>query len=516
MKGSGDTHNSQMTGRMIQASLAILFSRVTGFFRDVVFAVLWGTSGVMASFVIAFKIPNLFRSLFGEGALTAAFIPLFSRVSHDEGEASALRFTGNLLGVISILLTIIVTLLILVTFVLRSFFLSDSAQLTLKLSAWFLPFLIFICISAVLSALINIYGNFLLPAMLSSMTNVIFIATAWFICPLFGLTPESQIFGMAIAVLSSGILQVLVLMLWLKRHKVKLPLSHRLGSHTILLFKKATPALLGSGLSQINSFVDMVLAIFLGSFAVSSLYFSQRLIYLPVGIFAVALGIVCLPTMSKSASAGKLSEVASTLNFSLRLVLFLTIPVTLYLFAFGEGVIDLVFGYGNFNEESAKQTLWALMFYLPGLPFFSAAKVILPAYHSRLDFKTPIKVAVVCLFLNLVLNLILMNFLQQGGLALATSISSACNILFLLYFLKVDLGNLHLRTVLRRAIQILLYTLFSLCPGLFLFYSFKKESIGVATVLSFCLSALIFVSVARLFKSPELEILLARLKRRKQ
>jgi len=515
MKGAVDTQNSQMTGRMMQASLAILFSRVTGFFRDIVFAMLWGTSSVMASFVVAFKIPNLFRSLFGEGALTSAFIPLFSRASHDEGEAAALKFAGNLLGVISILLTMIVTFLILVTFVLRLFYVSEAAQLTLKLSAWFLPFLIFICISAILSALLNIYGNFLLPAMLSSMTNVLFIVTAWFICPLFGTEPESQIYGMTIAVLGSGILQVLFLVFWLKRHHLKVPLSRQLGDRTISLFKKATPALLGSGLSQINSFIDTMLAIFIGSFAVSSLYFSQRLIYLPVGIFAVALGIVCLPAMSKSASSGELSEIASALNFSLRLVLFLTIPVTIYLFAYGEGVIDLVFGYGNFNEESAKQTMWALMFYLPGLPFFSASKVILPAFHSRLDFKTPIKVAGCCLILNLVLNLILMQFLKQGGLALATSISSACNILFLLYFLKVDLGDLRLRSVMRSVIQILVYTLLSLVPGLYLFYSLKNDSIGFATILSFCLSGFTFLLLARWFKSSELEILLARLKRRK-
>ena len=516
MAGSGDTNHKKMAGRMLQASSAIFFSRVTGFFRDVIFAMLWGTSGVMASYVIAFKLPNLFRSLFGEGALTAAFVPLYAKVTHQDGQTAALRFTGNFLAVVSILLTLLVTVLIFISFFLRSYFLSDSSQLTLKLTAWFLPFLLFICISAILSALVNIYGQFLLPAMLSSMTNVIFMGTAWFICPLFGATADTQIFGMVVAVLTSGVLQILILTVWLKREKIKVPLSIKRNPNTVQLFKIATPALVGSGLSQINSFVDSLLALFLGSFAVSSLYFSQRLIYLPVGIFAVALGIVCLPTMSKSAAAGKWSEVASALNFSLRLVLFLTIPVTLYLFAFREGVVDLVFGYGQFDDESAKQTMWALLFYLPGLPFFSAAKVILPAYHSRLNFKTPIKIAGVCLVINLILNLILMQFLAQGGLALATSISSACNILFLLYFLRMDLGALNLKLVLKRAIQVFLLALFSLWPGLYLFDSLTAWSIGSATILSAVVSALVFLGSAWLIKSPELEILTNRLKRRKQ
>ncbi|MCK5835056.1 MAG: murein biosynthesis integral membrane protein MurJ [Lentisphaeria bacterium] len=514
MKGSGDTQHKKVAGKMVQMSLAILFSRVTGFFRDVVFAVLWGTSGVMASFVIAFKIPNLFRSLFGEGALTAAFVPLFVKVSHDDGETSALKFTGNFLAVISIFLTVLVTALILITFLLRTFFQSPFAQLTLKLSAWFLPFLVFVCISAILSGLINIYGNFLLPAMLSSMTNVIFMLTAWFICPLFGDQADVQLFGMVIAVLSSGILQVLILTVWLRKHKVSVPLSTKADPNTFKLFKLATPALVGAGLSQINSFVDSMLAIFLGSIAVSSLYFSQRLVFLPVGIFAVALGTVCLPTMSKSASAGRLSEVGSAVNFSLRLVLFLTIPAALYFLAFRNGLVELVFGYGNFNDESATQTAWALMFYLPGLPFFSAAKVVLPAYHSRLNFKTPIKIAGGCLVINLVLNLILMNILQQGGLALATSISSACNILLLLYFLKADLGNLGLKAVLRRALEIIALTVLSLWPGLYLYHNFTQWGIRSTTLLSFFVSALAFVLLALLFKAPELEVLTRRLKRR--
>lgn len=448
MSSNGDKSHSEMTGRVMLVSAATFLSRVIGFLRDAVFAHFWGTGLAMAAWVFAFRIPNLFRALFGEGALTAAFIPLFNRKFEKEGRESSWAFACNILSVTATFLTLITALLVLVSFALRLFCSSDLSLLILKLLPWVLPFIVLICLTALLSGVLHSLNHFLAPSLMPVMLNVVMIGSALYICPAFGASGEQQIMGLAFGVLIAGIAQVLILYAVLRKKGYHFRFRPKVTSETREVGGLAVPALVGAGVYQINVMVDTLLAGWLGAYALTSLHYSQRLVYFPVGIFAVALGVVCLPLMSRAVAAKQIDEVVGALQFSLKMVLFLTLPVTLLFAMFGEHVIRLAFERGSFSAESTADTLYALCFYLPGIPAFSAVKVIIPAYHSRLDTKTPLKISLFCLGLNLIMNLVLMQFFKQGGLALATSLSSFLNIVLLLYFLRREIGCLQLRSSL--------------------------------------------------------------------
>ncbi len=496
-------------------SAAIFLSRITGFLRDMVFAGIWGTGIAMGAFTLAFKIPNLFRALFGEGALTSAFIPVFTRRNKEQGRGEAIKFAGNIITVTAVMLSLLTALLILISFCLRSLFPSPLATLTLQLLPWLLPFTVLICVSALLGAILNSFSSFLIPALMSSLFNLVLIATAWLVSPLFGDSPEEKIKALAIGVIAGGILQVLILLHTLANKGVKIRPDFNVGKEFNYVMKLATPALIGAGLYQFNSLIDSILAGFIGGHAISSLYFSQRIIYLPVGIFAVALGTVALPTMSRAAAANDIPKLKESLTFSLRTILFLTIPCSIFLIFFARETVMIIFERGSFDSESTKQTLKALFFYLPGIPFFAASKVIIPAFHSRLDIKTPIKTAGFCVVLNLILNLILMQFLDQGGLALATTISSGCNCFLLLFFLGKDTGALELNKITRATTTIFAASITALiiAGGVYNLMISQEINLLFSTACGLGIGGISYIIVVKLLKLPEADIFLSRLRK---
>lgn len=515
----GRTHKTVMAIRFFITSSAIMFSRVTGFARDIVFANLWGTGVVMSAFAWAFKIPNTFRALFGEGALTSAFIPTFSRKQQHEGKQAAVAFASNIISVTALLLAVISLLLIGGSFLLRPFFPGALPQLTLKLIPWLLPFNVLVCTTALLCALLNSFNVFLIPTLMSTLLNLIMIIAAGAVAPTLSTDREIQVKILAVGILAGGLLQIVILLAALKRRQVKLKPDFSIGKEFNYLMKLAAPALLGAGLYQFNSLIDSFLAAIIGEQAVASLYFSQRIIYLPVGIFAVALSTVALPEMSKAASENDIPKLKDSLTFSLRMVFYLTIPCAAFLLLFSRETIMILFERGSFTAESTRATLNALIFYLPGLPFFAAAKVIIPAFHSRLDIKTPIKTGSICLFINLTLNLVLMQYLRQGGLALATSIASACNCFFLIFILRDEVGILQLRPVLKGILSMLLATGCALIASTFIFRRLSAALQGalfVPTLLALLTGAFAYLVITALQKLPEAQLFLTPLKRKRR
>jgi putative peptidoglycan lipid II flippase len=192
------------------------------------------------------------------------------------------------------------------------------------------------------------------------------------------------------------------------------------------------PALLGTGVTQLNVLADRFLAYCLGNTAVGALWFSQRLVYLPVGLFGVAMGIVCLPAMSRAWSRGAHEAMHASMTYVFRQVLFLALPCAVLLGVAASPTIRLLFERGAFDNHSTAETVWALAFYLPGIPAFCCAKVAVTPFYACHDTRTPVRIALLCMLVNLALNLILMQFLRQGGLALATTISSWLNVALLL------------------------------------------------------------------------------------
>jgi putative peptidoglycan lipid II flippase len=265
--------------------------------------------------------------------------------------------------------------------------------------------------------------------------NAVLILTTLFVCPFWGGSREQQIFGLALGVLLAGFLQVGLEGLacrregmgWGLRPAFRDPAVRRVA---VLM----APAVLGVAVVQLNTLVDKVLAGWLGSAAVGALYYSQRLVYLPVGLFGVAMGVVSLTTQSQAAAREDYDAMSAQLGYALRHVLFMTLPVAALMAVLSIPVIRLLFERGSFDWQSTRETAWALWFYVPGIPAFACAKVAVTPFYARKDTRTPVRIALVCLALNVVLNLSLMWVLRQGGLALATTICSFLNVALLLRF----------------------------------------------------------------------------------
>ncbi len=435
---------------MLVYGSGVLVSRVLGLGRDVLFASVLGTGPLMAAFVFAFTIPNLFRGLFGEGAFAAAFVPVFSEALEKEDRQTAWQGACRVISVLAVALGGMVLAVMAIAW-LSGWCLTQARahiRLGLELTAWFVPYALLVCLAGALGSVLTSLRRIAVPAFSPVLLNLFLIAAAVGV----GRLPEASRMRPALlvaGVLGAGVAQ-LVAPLWRCR---SMGLSFRFSPsrHAPEVRKVLgllVPVLFGVGILQLNTLVDRMLAFYLGATATSSLYFSQRLVLLPVGLFGVAMGVNTLPVMARAWSRGDQEAMGWTVSYALRQVLFLTLPALAALWVLREPMVRLLFERGSFGELSGRETLWALAFYLPGLPAFVCAKVAVTPFHAAQDTRTPVRIALLCLVMNVVLNLILMQFLKQGGLALATTICAWLNVGLLLGLTRRRLPTFRLRGLL--------------------------------------------------------------------
>lgn len=410
-----------------------MLSRVLGLVRDILMASLFGTSMPMSAFVVAFTIPNLFRRLFGEGALSAAFVPVYMATRHQEGDVAAWAVARHILTILTIFLSGVALAGIGgITWYMGRPDLGAQTALTLSLLRIMLPYMIFICVAALYMALLNAHHHFSTPALAPSLLNVVWVLTVWLLCPLLGDRPEIQIFGVAWAVLLAGILQ------W----GIQIPKLIQFGfspgwstgwrdRHVRRIFRLMGPASLGMAITQINVVIDRFMAAWIGVWAPAALFFSERLIYLPQGIFATALSTVLLPVFSGHAARSDHRRILDMINFSLRNLLYVMIPAAIGLLTLARPIVELLFERAAFGSVSTGYTTTALMCYAPGLLVFSLGKVFVPAFYALQDTRTPVKVAACTVLLKIGLSLCFITFwplhLKHGGLALATVMAETVN-----------------------------------------------------------------------------------------
>lgn len=425
------TH-SKIISAMASGSLAIFASRVTGLIRDILFAKYWGTGNALGGFFVAFTIPNLFRRILGEGALTESFIPLFTEKLTQGGKKKAFLFASNVLTVVSLVLVLIVILGIGLCEIGSRVLPGVFASQTITFVKYLLPYTYFICIVGILSGILNTFNQFALPALNPIVLNFCIIMGLLYSHSNLELSNPENMHTLIFVVLVAGVLQLLLLIPCLMKidfffqfiPNCKSPEIRELG--TLLV-----PGIFGASVNQINVLMDRLFAGWLGGYAVTSLYYSERIVYLPIGIFAVALSTACLPSFSKSVIEGDTSKMAASLWYALRHVLYLTVPCVLLLFMLPLELVRLLYQWGNFDLESTQNTISALLFYAPGIPVFAAAKILRAGFYSRKDMKTPVRIALICLVLNIILNLILIIPLKHCGLALATTLSAYMNVILL-------------------------------------------------------------------------------------
>ena len=414
-------------------------SRCLGFIRDILIAFYLGAGAAGDAFFIAFKLPNLFRRLFAEGAFNLAFVPLFSDKLTSEGKRSALQFAEEALSILLLVLVIFVGLSQLampwLVMVIAPGFTDDPERfdLTVYLSRLTFPYLLFISLVSLLSGLLNSFQRFASAAFAPVLLNLCLIGSL--------LTMGGSGVGSAVALAWGVALAGVIQLLWLSLNCWRLQLLPGLRYPTLTasvrqLLKLMLPAVLGAGVVQLNLVVDMIIASFLPGGSVSHLYYADRVAQLPLGVIGVAMGTALLPTISRQVVEGDKGSALATQNQAVELSLVFAIPAALALLVISEPIISVLFERGAFTPADSFITAAVLSAYALGLPAFILIKVLAPGYFARKDTRTPVQIAIVALAVNVLLNLILMQFLGVVGIALASTISSWLNVTLLAWGLK--------------------------------------------------------------------------------
>ncbi len=418
-----------------------LLSRILGLVRDVIITSLFPAGTALDAFVVAFRIPNLLRRLFGEGALNAAFVPVFSEYLTKQTRREAFDLARIVITALFLILAVITALAIVFAPQFLNIQVSGWAdgdgagkiELTTRLLRIMFPYIILICLTALAAAMLNTMRHFASGAFYPLLLNISIIGSALLLSDYF----EQPVMALAVGVLIGGVLQLLLQAPPLIKRgftfKPMLQLRHP-GLRRILLLM--LPAMIGFGVVEINSYVDMLLASFLAPGSNSYLFFANRLVQLPLALFGIAVATPILPKLSKLAAKGETSEFSSTFGLGMRLIVFFTLPSTAGLILLRRPIVNLLFERGAFTRETTDAVAFALLFYAMGVFAFAAVKIAATVFYARKDTKTPVIVATVALVSNVILNLILMRYLAHGGLALASSISSFINLALLLLLVK--------------------------------------------------------------------------------
>ena len=483
------------------ASAAILISRILGLLRDMLLARVIGGGAIMTAWVLAFKIPNTFRRFFGEGAASQALIPMLGHIIEKEGIHKARNDFGIILGTLGAVLAVTSIIVGLCGIAIIPYFQLERVRFALALLPILMPYTFFICLTGVCAGILNLFGRFFLPALSSVILNLVVIFT---LLIFWGYSPEVLINRISWAVLVSGIIQLTAMLFLLKKVNM-LPTSYMpklWNNYAVKEFVTlAIPGFIGAAALQINTLVDSFIAVYIGNYAAPALYFSERLIYLPIGLFAVSIGNAALVSMSKHAAEKKHIELRQTLRYALKQIFFITIPITIFFLVFRYPLISFIFGGDKFGEKALYETAWAMLFYTMGIPAFAALKIILSSFYSRKDMKAPVKIALICVLINFVLNLILMWPLRQGGIALATTISSVINCTLLILILNKKLGSLPTGKfeVAASFLRTLCVSLVAIGIGKIFYICLKKieivHYIDWHGIISLTLSGMIFVLV---------------------
>jgi putative peptidoglycan lipid II flippase len=428
-----------------------MVSRVLGFIRDMLIAAVLGAGPVADAFFVAFRLPNLFRALFAEGAFSAAFVPLFARAVEAEGETEAAAFAEQAL---SVLLTALLVFLVLfeiampvLIYVIAPGFgdAPEQIDLAIQFARINFPYLLFISLVSLMAGILNSLGRFAAAAATPILLNLAMIAAALALVPLAPTPGHALAWGVAVA----GVLQFLWLFYFCGRAGLWLRLPRpRLSPQVRLLVRRALPVALGAGIYQVNLTINTALASWLPPGSVSYLFYADRVNQLPLGVVGIAVSTALLPLLSRQLRAGHSRAAMHSQNRALEFTLLLTLPAATALIVLAGPIMSVLFERGAFGPAEAEATATALAAYASGLPAYVLIKALAPGFFAREDTRTPVKVAGVCAVINVALNLILMWPFSYIGIAVSTAIASWINAIVLAVILW-QRGHLHLDERLR-------------------------------------------------------------------
>lgn len=409
-------------------SFFTLSSRVLGLFRDIILFAFLGATALNSAFIFAFTLPNLFRRLLGEGALSSAVVPVLSQEYERDGESAAFRFLNQALTWVMILL---IGLVILGSFTLFGMGkvngLEERWYLGFKLGVILLPYMIFVCLAAIIAAALNIFERFALGALSQVWLNLSMIFFLGILGAYFGKTPLAQVYFLCVGVLVGGVIQVIVPVRTLWRMGWRPKLDFNLSESILELAKLVLPGLAGAVIFQINIVVSQFFAFALNDQSVSILYLANRLIEFPLGVFTIAITTVLFPTISRLAVQKNFVQLGKEYERGLRMIFAITIPAMMGLIILHRPIIRFLFEWGNFNSEDIDQTAPILLVFSIALPFYSLSTFATRGFHAIKDMRTPYKLAIFIFIMNIILSLSLMFTLGTLGLAMANVISAIVN-----------------------------------------------------------------------------------------
>ncbi len=442
-----EAHQPEATGRRLLKDTSLvgsmtMLSRVLGLVRDIVFARFFGAGVVMDAFFVAFKIPNIFRRFFAEGAFSQGFVPVFAEYDERGSRAEVKSLVDHVAGTLGLVLFIFTLVGVLAAPLLISLFGmgwlwspvpedADKFALAVDMLRWTFPYLFFVSLTALAGGILNTYHRFGVAAFVPVLLNLTLITFAAFVSPYFARP------GMALAVgvFAAGIIQLGFMLPFLARLRM-LPRprwsAHHEGVRRIV--RLMVPAIFGSSVAQINILFDTLIASFLVTGSISWLYYSDRLMEFPLGVFGIALATVILPNLSRQHAADSRERFAATLDWSMRLAILVVLPATVGLFVLAAPLLTTIFFGGAFTAEDVRMATPSLRAYAIGLSGFVFVKVLAPGYFARQDTRTPVRIGIIALVTNMILNIVIVvPWARSGldaphaGLAAATALSAFLN-----------------------------------------------------------------------------------------
>ncbi len=441
---------------------ATLASRVLGYVRDMVMSWAFGTGIAADAFYVAYRIPNLLRELLAEGSMSAAFIPVFTETLTKESRESALRLANAMFARLLLILLILTVLgIIFAPYVVKVIAggwaykaEQDKYLLGVTLTRIMFPYLLFIGLAALAMGMLNSLRSFFAPAISPVLLNIMTI-TAVVLSLRFLSEP---IFGVAVGVVLGGLCQFLVQIPGLRKQGMMIRPQFEPSHHGVsTITRLAAPVFFSSSVNQFNILIGTIFASFLATGSIAYLFYGMRFIHFPLGIFGIALATAVLPTMSAQAARSETENFRETLSLGLRLVFFVMFPAMAGLITLRVPIVQLLLEHGQFDRISTQGTAVAILYYAVGLWAFAGVRIVAQAFYALQDTRTPVAIAVVALFTNILLSAVFVFWtpLQHGGLALATSLSAMVNITMLTLLLRKKIGRMDGTRIFKSLLKII-------------------------------------------------------------
>jgi len=479
--------------------IATLISRILGLGREMVISNQFGAGIETDAFFIAFMIPNLLRSFIGEGALNTAFIPIFSECLINQDQKKADTFASNILNILIITLFIIIILGIWGTpwiiNIIAGGFKQDPEKylLTVRLTRIMFPYIAFAAIAALFMGILNSYKQFFIPALAPALLNISIIWFAFFYAAKLG------IYSLTIGVLLGGLVQVLIHIPPLLKGGFQYQLVINFHNQNVKeFFQLLIPAMIGLAIDKINFVVDRIIASYLAHGSISALYYANRLMQFPLGIFGIALTIAILPTLSKYVARKQIGKMKESFSFGIKLLSLFTLPSTVALIVLSYPVVRLFYEHGLFNTQDTNMTKIALICYTIGLYATALLRLVISTFYALKDTRTPLKIGFFVVIFNIILDLILVRFLGHAGIALATSLAAIVHFIMLSIALQRRIKGLFTRELFtfswKTGLACLLMGLF--CWGVSQYFNFKFDmSLKICQLNQVLISGMVGVMV---------------------